>query len=73
MTCVRNDDWNPDPQIMAKIKEEISKLPAEQLRYGRISSGDKLLTWSEFITEIELGTEFGRMIYYIYVDDDPEQ
>lgn len=66
-------NWDPDPNVIAKIKEEIGKLPDEERKYGRIPSGDRLLTWDEVIEEIEAGTEFGRMYYYAYFDDPDEQ
>lgn len=65
--------WNPDQELLAQIRREFKKISTEFPLMKWPTQDSRYLNASQVVQEIESGTEFGRLIYYAYMDDNHEQ
>lgn len=56
-------EWSPNPEIVARLKNDVDKVPKDLRDSVRINVDGRLLTWNDVIKEIQEGTPFGRQYY----------
>ena len=58
------EKWKTDPQVMAGLKGDVTKMPRHLRENSRIKVGGRILSWDDIIEEVETGsTDFGRRYY----------